>query len=469
MKWWLGALGLLVVSMILRLEYVVYAMYVFLGLLGLSRHWALRWLGRVGVRREASCATADIGDRATISLELRNTGRGRIPWLLAEEGLPVQEMRQHPPRLVTNAPAASVFALRAGESRDFTYQVEFRMRGYYQFGPMLLESGDLFGLHRRYRVVSEPCFILVRPRVVPLLGYDLASRRPVGEVRISHRFFEDPTRIAGIRPYEKGDPLNRVHWRATARTGSLHSKIHDPSCVAGVTLVLDFHRDSFLRRQARPVLSRELEVRLGRGAAAEFRADLEAPDSAWVELAVTTIASLAHAVCELGQQVGFVTNGRDAADRVRQDGFREEFRSRAVARANVRRRGTNERLEPLVIETRRDPRQMAVLLDLLARLEPTDGFTLPDLLHEASGRMPRDATVAVVLTRVTEEAAIALGNLRRSGFAVTALLVTFEDNDLHDWASAPEWAERLMAEGVPFRRVQDEAGLEQLCADQFVR
>jgi hypothetical protein len=83
--------------------------------------------------------------------------------------------------------------------------------------------------------------------------------------------------------------------------------------------------------------------------------------------------------------------------------------------------------------------------------------------------MPRDATVAVVLTRVTEEAAIALGNLRRSGFAVTAILVTLEDNDLHDWASAPEWAERLMAEGVQFRRVQDEAGLEQLCAAHFVR
>jgi uncharacterized protein (DUF58 family) len=469
MKWWLGALGLLAISMVLRLEYVVFAMYVLLGLLGVSRHWALRWLGKVEVHRQASCQAAEIGDRATLSLQLRNNSRGRIPWLLAEEGLPVPELRQHPPRLLTNAPAASVFALRPGESRDFTYQVEFRMRGFYAFGPMMLESGDLFGLHRRYRVVSEPCFILVRPRVVPLLGYDLASRRPVGEVRISHRFFEDPTRIAGIRPYEKGDSLNRVHWRATARTGSLHSKIYDPSCVAGVTLVLDFHRDAFLNPRARPVMSRELELKLGRRAAAEFRADLEGPDSAWVELAVTTVASIAHAVCELGQQIGLVTHGRDAAERMRVEGFRGEFRSRSAARRDVQRRAPNERLEPITIETRRDGRQLPLLLDLLARLEPTDGFTLPDLLREVSGRMPRDATVAVVLTRVTEEAAIALGNLRRSGFAVTAILVTLEDNDLHDWASAPEWAERLMAEGVPFRRVQDEAGLEQLCAAQFVR
>ena len=44
-----------------------------------------------------------------------------------------------------------------------------------------------------------------------LEGYDLASRRPIGEVRISHRLFEDPTRIHGVRPYERGDALNRIH------------------------------------------------------------------------------------------------------------------------------------------------------------------------------------------------------------------------------------------------------------------
>lgn len=469
MRWWLGALVLLGVSMVLRMEYVVYAMYAFLALLAVSRHGALRWTRQVRVGRECSVATAEIGERATVGLVMENRGGRRIPWLLAEEGLPLKELGEHPPRLATSAPAASVFALRAGEKRDFGYGIQFLMRGYYQFGPMLLESGDLFGLHRRYRVVSEPCFVLVRPKVVPLLGYDLASRRPVGEVRISHRFFEDPTRIAGVRGYERGDPLHRVHWRATARTGSLQSKVYDPSCVAGVTLILDFHRDSFRGCRTRPVMTRELERQLGARDAAKVKAEFDAPEGARVELAVTTVASLASAVCELGQQVGLVTNGRDAADRIRREGWREEFRSRAKARADLHRRPENDRLEPLMVETRRDVRQMPLILDVLARLELTDGFPLPELLREVGGRLPRDATVAVVLSRVTEEAAISLGELRRGGFAVTAVLVTTEENDLYDWGTAPEWAERLTAEGIPFRRVQDEESLQRLCAENFVR
>src|SRR4029079_18078992 len=121
-------------------------------------------------------------------------------------------------------------------------------RGYYQIGPLVLETGDVFGLHRRYKVATEPHFLLVYPQVQPLEGYDVASRRPIGEVRMSYRLFEDPTRVAGVRRYEAGDPLNRVNWRATARTGVLHSKIYEPSTVAGATVLLDFHRGSFEER-----------------------------------------------------------------------------------------------------------------------------------------------------------------------------------------------------------------------------
>ena len=113
----------------------------------------------------------------------------------------------------------------------------------------MLETGDLFGLHRRFRIVTEPVYIMVYPKVVPLPGYDLASRRPIGEIRLTHRLFEDPTRIAGVRYYQPGDPLNRVNWAATARTGVLHCKVYDASTIAGATIVLDFHQASYPARQ----------------------------------------------------------------------------------------------------------------------------------------------------------------------------------------------------------------------------
>jgi len=36
-----------------------------------------------------------------------------------------------------------------------------------------------------------------------LQGYNLASRRPIGEIRVAHRLFEDPTRLAGVRCFNK--------------------------------------------------------------------------------------------------------------------------------------------------------------------------------------------------------------------------------------------------------------------------
>mgnify|MGYP003344083758 CR=1 FL=1 len=119
----------------------------------------------------------------------------------------------------------NILQLAPGSLKSLLYQATFLQRGYYQIGPAVLETGDYFGLHRRYRVGADPQFLLVYPEVIPLEGYDLASRRPIGEVRMTHRLYEDPTRIAGVRTYQPGDPLNRVHWRATARTGMLHSKI----------------------------------------------------------------------------------------------------------------------------------------------------------------------------------------------------------------------------------------------------
>jgi uncharacterized protein (DUF58 family) len=277
--------------------------------------------------------------------------------------------------------------------------------------------------------------VLVFPRVIPLPGYDLASRRPIGEVRLTHRLFEDPTRISGVREYRQGDALNRIHWRATARTGALHCKMYEPSCIAGLTVLLDFHQTGYPAR-SEPHRS---------------------------ELAVTAAASLANAVYQLGQQVGLVTNGRDAADRIREEGYRHEFRTRALALDTVEMQGSSTRLRPLIVETRRGAEQLVRILETLARVELTDGLTFAQLVLEATSRLPRDATVVALLPDVSPETAIALGSLKRRGYAVTVVLLMFEDENF------AECMGRLLAEGIDVRRVENEAAIAEVCGAQLVR
>jgi uncharacterized protein (DUF58 family) len=441
MKWILGTLALLIIGLVLKLGLLVYAMYVLLGILLLSRFFTRTWTEKIVASRHCDGEVFEIGGSAEVTVEIENQGSLSIPWLLIEDSLPREALVQTPQRIKVDGARLMLTRLKRGEMETLNYTVTFLMRGYYQLGPVLLETGDVFGLHRRFRVAGEPHFALVLPKVLPLQGYNLASRRPLGEIRVVHRLFEDPTRLAGVRRFQQGDPLNRIHWRATARTGEIHSRLFETSRVAGATFLLDFHAQSF------------------QGAGGSVSA----------ELAVVTVASLANAVFLMGQQIGFVSNGRDAADRIREEGWRAEFTTRADAQQRANDPLTNDRFRPVRVETRKGSEKMGQILETLARLEHTDGLEFSEMLATAISQIPRDATVVPVLRQVTPAIAIALGGLVRRGFLVTAVIVAFEKDAIPDWAQPPEWAGLLLAQGIDFRLVNSEESVMNLCAEAIVR
>jgi hypothetical protein len=258
---------------------------------------------------------------------------------------------------------------------------------------------------------------------------------------VAHRLFEDPTRIAGIRPFQQGDSLNRIHWRATARTGQLHSRVFESSRVAGATFLLDFHEESYRGEGAIPS----------------------------AELAVTTVASLANAVYMMGEQIGFISNGRDAADRIREEGWRADFITRSDAQQRAAEPLKSDRLRPVVVDSGKGVEKFSQILETLARLEHTDGLAFSDMIHEAASRMRRDSTVVPVLRHVTPAMAASLGDLVRRGFIVTAIIVSFDAATLPDWAQPPEWAEMLLAQRVDFRMVNTEESVSELCAEAIIR
>lgn len=441
MRWFLAVALLLMAALVLESGLLAYAMYVLAGLLIVSRLMVRSWNEALSATRECNRDTAEIGDKIAVKVTVRNAGKLPVPWVLLEDLLPGNALNQRAPRLAVKGKRLQLSMIGGGGEVSVRYQITCKMRGYYQLGPLVMESGDLFGLHRRYRVDAAPTYLLVYPRIVPLLGYELASRRPIGDIRMTHRLYEDPTRIAGIRGYEAGDPLNRIHWRATARAGTLQSKLYEPSSLSGATILLDFHEAAW-PRSGEPMRS---------------------------ELAITTAISLANAVYELGQQVGFVSNGRDAVERIKMDeaghvpGIGQDFTSRQQARDEPAMKTESERLRPVVVETRRGVEQLQRIRETLARVELTDGMTYPQLILEAMGRMPRDATVIAVLGDVPMDTALSLGNLRRRGFAVTAVLVVCEPNQFQRSFA------RLTGEGIhDVRHLRGEAGLATLCTRQFL-
>lgn len=409
MIWFLVLFLLIGVAVALKAGLVAFAGYVLLGVYLLSRWLARRWAHNLQATRECDATPREVGDKSEVKVTLTNAGAIPIAWVLVEDLLSDFAVKARTPRLTVKGKRVHVVTLGGRQTKTIKYTVTFAMRGYYPLGPTLLETGDVFGLHRRHRVIGKPVYVMVYPKVVPLPKYDFASERPIGEIRLQNRLFEDPTRTAGVRRYVLGDPLQRVHWKVTARTGQLHCRVYEPTTLAGATVLVDFHQGGYHAR-GEPHRS---------------------------ELAITAAVSIAYAVSVLNQQVGFVSNGRDAADRIREESLAAEspeaqaegHATREEARGRFEMKEESDRLRPVVVETRRGVDQFQQIREALARLELSDGMDFARLCLEMAARMPRDATVIAVLPRVPVESAIALGTLRRQGFAVTAILIGLDDGD----------------------------------------
>lgn len=443
LRWLIGLAVLFAAAFVLRSGLMAYALYVLTGVFLLGRLIVRNGLNRVTAERSVDRDEITAGEAVVVSLSVRNGGWLPIVWVILEDLLPEHVLRRRPPMVRVQGRRLQIRTLRAGRELDWRYKLECPHRGYYQIGPLILETGDLFGLHRRHRAAAEPAFLLVLPRVVALRGYDVASRRPIGDIKLTLKLYEDPTRIAGVRPYEHGDPLNRVHWKATARTGKLHSKVFDPSTMAGATILLDLHAAGYPER-GEPVRS---------------------------DLAATAVASLAQAITLLGQPVGLATNGRDAAARIAVEGSRHRrhdatvtvHRHRGAARAAAVREQPADQLKPLVVETRRGDGQVLAIRQTLARAEVAEGLTFAELVREVLPRLPRDASVIAVLSAVPVATALTLGELRRRGFAVTVVLIAAGDE-------SEEAVGRLYAERVrDVRPVNTEGELADLCEARVSR
>ncbi len=401
MKWTVAATLLLIVAVTLQLHFLIWAALLAAGIWQLARLVTRTWTDGVAGRRKVSTLEGEVGDVVTVRVELENKGRWPVLWTLCEDLLPPLPGGREKNWLSTDGTHAGVLQLSAGQKQLWEYQLKCHRRGYYQLGPLVMETGDVLGMERRFRVLCDPVWLLVRPELLTLAGYDVESRRPIGEMVMTHRLFEDPTRTSGVRQYQPGDPLNRVHWRATARTGTLQSRVFEPTSLAGANLLIDFHRDSFPAKD----------------------------EPARSELAITAAASIANLLSEMNQQLGLLSNGRDAVDRIRAEGWRGDSRTRNEARASAGMTDQSDRLQPVHIAASKSPERLSLILDQLARLELTNGLKLDQLVVGNSSRLARDATVIAIVSSVDEAAAEALLALRRRGLAVTAIVNVWDDDD----------------------------------------
>ena len=120
-----------------------------------------------------------------------------------------------------------------------TYSVRPRRRGEFDLGPLVVTREDPFGLVEADRSSVGRDTIIVTPRVFPLVRSDLVQASGEGS-RHEHRMSNHP-RVDELiaRAYRSGDPMRRIHWRATARRGELMVRQEEQEVDPAVVLLLD--------------------------------------------------------------------------------------------------------------------------------------------------------------------------------------------------------------------------------------
>ncbi|MBI3685767.1 MAG: DUF58 domain-containing protein [Actinobacteria bacterium] len=184
--------------------------------------------------RQVVPARVPVGTSAQVVLALENVSPLPSGLLLLEDGLTHGLGGRH--RFVLDH-------LRPGRPREVRYHVRSDLRGRFRVGPLQLRMTDPFGLVALSRAFTVTDWLVVVPEVQRLDGAPTGGAWHAGETNRSTGLVaargEDE---AGTREYRRGDDLRRVHWRSTARAGTLMVRREEPPQHHTATLLLDCRR-----------------------------------------------------------------------------------------------------------------------------------------------------------------------------------------------------------------------------------
>lgn len=231
-----ASLAFLAVSLVLGNELMFLITFCLLALMTLAKifaHWTLKPL-----QLEAS-GTPEAIEGQSVSLKLRLVNKGILPRYLVEVKLMPQVGVE-----VLDSPHLVFGQLLPHQSSEATVKVKFHRRGLHPLGKAILCAQDPLGLFIATKEVQTTDQVLVYPLPKPLpMEPEGATKRLRWEDSNIRALLPSLTgdEFWGVRPYQTGDPLRRIHWKITAHQGELSIIQTLPSFRQGGVILLDRH------------------------------------------------------------------------------------------------------------------------------------------------------------------------------------------------------------------------------------
>lgn len=391
---WLALFATAVASGVDLLSYLSYLLlFVAVAMWVVSR----QTLEGISVRRQIGQAYAHLGDPIELRYELRNDHRFGKLWL---EVFEESNWPEHLP--------GRVLSIGGQRERKWKVLVKALRRGRFRLGPIVLRSGDPFGLFATEMRVDAPALILVYPKVLPLPHWQLPGAMLEGGVLTGQRSLQATSMVMGIREYRPGDAYNRIHWRSSARHRQLHVKEFELDKTADLWVYVDLDR------------------RWHRGEG----------ETATIERAVTVAASVVAKALREHRNVGIVTSGGPHAEMLQPD---------------------------------RGSKQLGKLMQLLAEVQVGGEVGIAETLIETTPRIRRGSSCLIVTPSLDRQWVRPAATLRESAIATQAVLVGSPQRiDEHDRARRHAVVGELAIAGVACAYLAADAPIEDLFREAAV-
>lgn len=376
---WLAAAALLLAALKLQSAVLLLAACLVALVLGVVALWSRFGLSRLTYERRFAETRCFAGEAVTLVTAVTNRKVLPLTYVVVDESVPVAlqvEARRLHFQSRNRERLRLRFSLGGYQRVERRFTLRAVRRGAYRLGPAVVSTGDPFGWAEQRMEVGPSDLLLVYPRVLPLEEVGLPARRPFGDLASRDRLFADPLRFAGVREYRPGDPLNQVHWKATAAAGELQVKLLDPSASLGLAVFLNTW---------------------------SYTHFWEGDDADALEAGVTLAASVVNWAHEHGLPVGLYANGL------------------------VYEWGFSLRLPPA-----RGDAVLVQALEGLARLQTGSPQPLWELMAAEVPALPYGTSLVVITRQVGADLGGAILRAHRSGRPVTLVLTGADPVDLPD-------------------------------------
>ncbi|HEV2250085.1 MAG TPA: DUF58 domain-containing protein [Candidatus Limnocylindria bacterium] len=384
---WVGLFIAAVSSGVELLSYLAYLL-LFVGVaMWITARLTLEGLS---VKRTVGQAYAHLGDRIDLNYELRNDHRLGKLWV------EVSETSNWPEPLT-----GRVLSIAGkGAVRRWRVSVPALRRGRFHLGPIVLRSGDPFGLFATVARIPLDALVLVYPKVLPLPFWQLPGSFLEGNVLTGQRSLQSTSMVMGIRDYRPGDAVNRIHWPSSVRHRGLFVKEFELDKTADLWIYLDLER----------------HWHRGEG------------EMSTEERAVTVAASVVAKALREHRNVGLVTTG---------------------VRAEI-------------LHPDRGTKQFGKLMQYLAEVSVGGSRTIAEVMVETLPRLRRGASVLLITPSLDRAWVRPASTFRESSISTQAVLVGSDDTDERDRARRHALLGELVVAGVKTAHLQPHMNIEDL-------